>query len=457
MAEVTWDIRLFDNLSQPKVAAGMYPEDAVNNQIRFATNLEWTFPLNSVDMFQGAVYLDDPMAAIIEKKTCIIKVWRAVNDAVAGKTKSPVSTRPDFAGPVVSIGRNEGGNGMLRFTAANPMWRLQNHFHIRNHHLVLDNLTGLDTQGNHQGGNRDDLPLDQSALMFKLIDLISHGVLPSPYDSGLGIVKPLTSDYDEAIPGNFVGIDLGLNYWPKSIVVAPFYAGAGVSVWSEIMEDIMNREGGVDLVPEYVHDPDGSETGYGVVSHPVDGRRTLLIFNTALKRGTNRANSMRFAYRYGSSPNLETLDEVGQITPGTYANFVWVVGNGGPNTYFAQANLTAPALTDIDANGLYMKLVTVGGSFKASMDAQAPDELEKGLKADVPVYTANISPAARIYYDIDYKLGDVCTFDMEQGYWSRIGITQRIHQVILKYSDNNVESADIAVASDFTGKVAVTN
>lgn len=452
MATVFWEIRLYDLLSQEKTAAGVYPEDSTSSQIRYATDLKWTQPLNGLDTFEASVYLDDPMAAIIDKKTCLIKIWRTVDDPANGKSKTKFNFTPDFAGPIIATSHNDGESGKLKFTAISPLWRLQNHFHIRNHHLVLDNSAGEDIIGNHQGGNKDNLPLDQSALMFKLIDLISHGVLPVPHESGLGIIKPLTADYS-GTPGTYQGVGLGVDYWPKTVVTAPFYAGAGVNVWSEIFDDLMSRPGGVDIVPQYIHDPTGATT-YGAPIAPqvqVDGKRSLLFFKTDVKRGANRSASVTFGYR--TSPfNLEAAADSSQLVPGTYGNFVWTVGDGGPNTYFAQQD----DLTDIDADGLYMVLKDIGGAKKASLDGIATTELARAKKSDLPVYTAKVSPAAGIYYDIDYTVGDVCKFNMIRDNWSQLNIKQRIYEVVLEYSDNNVESVTMSIADDFTSKVATT-
>jgi hypothetical protein len=65
-----------------------------------------------------------------------------------------------------------------------------------------------------------------------------------------------------------------------------------------------------------------------------------------------------------------------------------------------------------------------------------------------------LNPASSIYYGKDYSLGDVVMLNANKDALQVNNVKQRIYQVSLTMSDNNMETAAPLVSEDFYGKVA---
>jgi hypothetical protein len=382
-------------------------------EIRNPRNRVWTQVHNSMDFMTFTLGLDHPHAALIEKKSSIIKMWRTINDVDHGKVHLPTPTQPDFAGIVVAT-KKSGAANTMDVTVMSPLWRLQTHIHIDNHHLVLD--TSSPPAGT-LGGNKDNQPWDHSALMWYLIDLVNgaFGVA-----SRTGILKPT----------------VGPDYWPRTLAMAPYYVAKGSNTWSNIFDDLMQRVGGADFAPTYFH---------------TDNNPGLMYFKTAVARGSDRSSSVSFDY-YTGAKNVDDVVEDAQVVPGKYGNYVWAVPDGGPNVYVA----IAEDLTSISNVGIYMVLDEIPGAKKATVDNVKTAHLNAAKKADEPVYTITMAPGTTTYAGIDYFLGDIIALNADRGALNFSGKKQRIMQLALAISDNNMETPTVTLTHDFQSKVGTT-
>lgn len=415
MATTNWLIKAYDNTGAPLTIPDMKGDAADSETVLYADDRLWSVPLNGLDMLSGKLLLADPASALINKKTTVLKMWRSISDTLNSKTLAITAGTPDFAGPVISNGIDTAGAGYRTFTAVSPLWRLNNHFHLTNHHLVTD-VTPADPFLN--GGNEDDLPFDASALMWYLIALINAAFHDAGGDTG--IHKPPT----------------GPPFWEKTIDISPFFVGKGSNTWSNIFDNIMNQIGVADLTPQYIHS---------------DNNTALMYFMTAPHRGTNSVATVSFDYRTGNF-NLDDIAVDESMVPGQYGNYVWAVGDGGPNVYVSDPPASDP--TDMLDNGIYMKIVTLPGAYKQALDLVAPAELARGETSDEPTYQLTVHPGGPLYFNLDYFVGDLINLNAQKGYGLNVtDVAQRIYQVDLAMSKDNVETPNILVARDFIGAI----
>jgi hypothetical protein len=433
MAPVTWLIRAYDLEGNPLSIPDMLGVSADSEQVRYCSQRVLSQPVNGIEQLSGRILLVDPAAGLINKKTTVLKMWRTINDPIRGIIKPYVAATPDFAGPVIATNVSA-SSGYKSFIAVNPLWRMQERFHVLNHHLQDDTVLSPDYPSPHQlTCNGDNLPFDASALMYRMIALLSARSTPFQR-TDLCIRRPPTKDYT-GTPGAFVGTGAGADYWPKTIQVAPYFIAKGTMGWDEMFQDIMQRVSHPDLHPEYIH---------------VNGDRKLMYFKTAVVRGTDKSGTVHFDFHTGSF-NLADIDVDETLTPGSYGNFVWVIGDGGPNVYAALALDVASEM----AYGSAMILDTVSGGIKTDLDPVAPAELAVGKQGDAPTFQLTLLPedVGSFYYGVDYDLGDIITVNATKGYWSISGYKQRIYQADLNMDDDNVETPQLLVSNDYLGKI----
>lgn len=416
MANTVWDLRLY-NLDGDPVTAAAYSgtEFSSSNHIRFATDLQLQYNLNTFDQLDFSLWLDDPMAKKISRGKSVVKLWRSIVDPTLPAPL--VEDNPAFCGLVGRTGKS-GQDNKMTITAYNPLWRLQFHFHLLNHYLE----TNLDT---------NDL-YTQSELMWKLIDLIQ-----------------------EAFPGgqSYLGMEKGaFLYGAGEPQPVPYFVPKGSNTWSNIFDDLMNRPSSPDIIPGYIH---------------ADHNPVLMDFNTDRKRGTDRTpGSMEpFAFNYhttaasGYPPNCEDMVEDIALQPGEWGNYLWVVGSGGPNSGRIAARENASGVSDSDGvNELGVYMVRVDRDEVKQFSALSgtnniPDAEFDKRKHPIGSYSVTLSPVANIYYHYHFELGDVVTLNADRGALQLTDEVQRIYQVTLKQSINNVETCDVLVAKDFYGKV----
>jgi len=403
---VTWTMRLYNRAGTP--VTGTAYDGSTSNVIENATNRQMSFALNGIDTASFTVYLDDPMALVIDK-FLTVKIWREVSDTENSKTLSLTSTRPDFAGVISGVNRN-GESNVMQVNCQSPLWRLQSRFHILNHYLVTDPDT--------------DDPYRQGGMLFKLIDLVNEAF---GADSETGIVLGTISD--------------------QGPIVAPKFIGKGTNTWSNFKE-MLDKPGSVDLTCQYWH---------------TDGQQRMMDFNTDTKRGTDRSTSGVFWQYHTGLKNLANLEQDSQVAPNEFGNYLWVVGQGGPNSgLVAQQELTTGPY-EMSVIGNYMKYIdredvkTLGTGDTDSGGVKpiaASEIIRSGFPRDR--YTASVTPGTPPYYGIDYFLGDVIRLDASKGALVVANAKQRIYEISLANSDNNMEQATVQLTDDFWGKVEGT-
>lgn len=418
--QFSWDIRVYD-LDGVELA-----------QLTEATNRTLAYPLNGLDSFQCGVYLDDPLVdpnqggdpAIIRTIDRTLKVWRTVTDVTVPEVPLVVyqddPETPSFAGYISRVNKS-GSDDLIEIVAQAPLWRLQTRFHLLNHYLVID----YPGQANppptpHQGGNEDGDPWDISALMFRLIDLIQGAFGGASFN---GILKPTGS----------------APYWPKTLEMGPFMVHKGDNTWT-LFNTLLDQVGGPDLTPEYIH---------------VAGQPDLMYFKTAEHRGTDVSAAVSFDY-YTGNYNLDDIDELEEILPDKFANYVWCVGQGGPNVTVA---LAEDETSDVGyANvGVYMHLLD-NESIDTGAGSVTQDNADAELvKTDIrpQTYTVMVSPLTLIY-GVDFSLGDLVMVNANKGALQIVNKKQRVYECTISLSDNNVEAYDLTVTDDFFSKVPTT-
>jgi len=411
LANVSWTIKLYDKDGVGITAADMTPSATVSNTIKHAFERKLTFNLNGLDECEFKLYLHDPMAFNINRLSTYIKVWRTIVDDTGVAVYSDPSDVPCFAGIVVNTNK-DGEANVLSLKAFSPFWRLQCRFHILNHYLKTDVLTSA--------------LYVQSGLMWKLIDLVNNAF--GLDNSNTGIVN---------------GTHAGIN----DPTVAPFFVAKGSNTWNNIFETIMARPGGVDIIPEYVH---------------VDSDPTLMNFNTDEKRGADISATMDFRYHTGTTDNCYNLIEEELPVPNEFANYLWAVGQGGPNSgkIALEENINDDA-DGYQSIGIFMrradfqdiKLIGLAGPPPTHLKAIAQSEFAQS-RVPKTNYSVTVSPVSNIYYQNDFTVGDVVMLNANKGALVVTNIKQRIYETQLMMSENNIEVPQLTIAKDFTGKVA---
>lgn len=422
MSYTTWLMKLYD-LDGVAVTAADY-DGAVSNTIKHATDRKLTLPLNSIDQLDFTLYLDDPMAAKVRRLSTVVKLWRDVADPVASKTFTHTTSAPIFCGKVVQT-QFDGEANTMQVTCMSPLWQLQFRFHLNNHYLKINN--GFNPGGTGATGD----PWKQSELMFKLIDLV-QGAWSGTGASYLGIEKGSWPD----VAGE-----------PEPV---PYFVQKGSNTWTHIFENLMTLDASPDIIPRYYH---------------ADSSSILMYFDTAEKRGSDKSATCRFDYHVGTQWNCLNMTEEASVTPGKFGNYYWLVGQGGPNSGkiatrddSSRAGLNLSDTDDMLDVGVYqvredqpdMHLAnTVGSPMYRHADAMFQRVTKPGES-----HTAQLSPAGGTYYQTDFVLGDVVLLNASKGAWVVTSKKQRIQQVTLTQSDNNMETADTLLAQDFNSKVS---
>lgn len=410
MSETTWDIQLF-NQTGTGVTGAAYETAlyANSNHIRYAFDRSWSIGLNTYDQLDFSLYLDDPMAALIRRGQSVIKMYRSISDTVHSKTLTPSSSLPEFCG-VVGYTSKRGEDGTMKISCYSPLWRLQSHFHLLNHYLNINPDT-------------DDY-YTQSELIWKLIDLV-NGAFGG--DSFTGIAK-----------GNFLW---GL---PSEPQIAPYFVNKGTNTWSNIFDDIMQRPAGPDIIPRYYHNT---------------GTRTQMYLDTDEARGTDKSATIKFNY-HTTSPvaNCTDMTEETQIVPGDFANYLWVVGQGGPNSGKVAARMNTSSSANSDGSGeIGVYMARVDRDEVKRVDALSPiaqAEFNKRKKPQ-PAYTVSLAPSHQhgLYYTLDFTVGDVVALNANKGALVVSNVKQRIYNATVSISNNNIESVEVELSDDFQSKL----
>jgi hypothetical protein len=377
-----------------------------SSEIKHATNRSIQLYLNGVDQLSFSLFLDDPMALIITRLNHVIKVYRTVVDDAGDPIYTDIT--PVFAGIVASTVK-DGDANIMNVICYSPLWRLQSRFHILNHYLV----TNPDTSARYK----------QSELLWKIIDLV-NGAFGG--DSYTGITNGV---FDDVV---------------DEVTVSPYFIAKGSNSWAHF-ETILDRPGSVDIRPLYVD----------------NATPTYMEFNTALKRGVDLSGSQSWEYNIDADSQLSNMVEEESVIPGEFANYVWAVGQGGPNS--GKVALDENINDDSDGYeniGIYMRRAdfpnqkTVGlvGPPSTGLMTLVQQELAQS-RVPKSSYTVTISPNT-IIYGSDFLLGDVISLSASKGALNFSDKVQRTYDVNLTMSDNNLETLTVLLANDFYGKVA---
>lgn len=417
MAEVTWIMKLYDLAGNPLVEIPLDPTLAPDGSetIYGAFSRSVTYNLNGIDELDFSILLSDPMTFWIQPLKTTVSLWRLIDDPIAGKTYGDINGPPDFSG-LVTYTQKTGSTNTMTVKVSSPLWRLQTHFHLLNHYLLINPDT--------------DVAYTMSELMWKLIDLVNNAF------------GGLTS---------YTGIGLGTFGWgfPFEPSLVPAFIAKGTNTYQYIFDTIMSgTTNGVDIIPEYQH---------------TDGDPTLMLFSTAMVRGTDMTgiDGSGFWYRTedeGRPSNCDDMTE--EIAPqpsvstndAGFANYVWTIGQGGANSgkVAVAENDTDTAGYGIEDIGVYMATVQ-DDSWRTYLQTLSASSLELAVKT-VPQtnYTVSVAPGSRDYYGIDFSLGDLQQLSANKGFMSFSGIPQRIYQATLNMSENNIERSILQVSNDYT-------
>jgi hypothetical protein len=376
------------------------------------TDRQLNFTLNGLDSFGATMYLDDDDAADIRRLYSVIKVWRDVADVPNSKSYTAPGDEPDFCG-IVSYTSKDAEANTFSFKAFSPFWRLQSRFHLINHYLAINPDTGV--------------AFKQSELMWKLIDLINEA---------FGADDPRGT-----------GIFLGTLSSATDISEAPYFVERGSNTYQHIFETIMQQSQSPDIVPTYFHS---------------NGDSDLVEFNTEEKRGSDLSATTKFQYGTGAK-NCINVTEEESVEPGKFANYVWVIGQGGPNAYSVQGSddfvphqRKLTGTDSFDEIGVYMANFDYPDTKSATIQNDVVNyEFQRAIK-NQRVYTVELSPLWPPYYKTDFDVGDVVRIDVDKGAFVVTNVKQRIYEIGLAMSDNNVESCAVTLSEDFDGAVATT-
>jgi hypothetical protein len=399
-----WTIKHFNYDGSTPVSAdySSYSFNTTSNEVFHATNRSMNFYLNGIDDCGFSLYLDDPMASLIVPTKSVIKVYRTIY-ASDGTTVlyQDGDTYPCFAGTVASSIKN-GDSNTMDIKVFSPLWRLQSRFHVFNHYLVTDQDTSQ--------------PYTGTGLIFKLIDLLNQAF-------------PATGDA-------YTGIEPGMRNWVDEPQISPYFVAKGSNTWSIIFDDLMARPAAADIIPIYVDDT----------------TNVMMILDTSEKRGLDISSTIQFRYHTTNS-NCDNITENIEANPNEFANYLWVIGQGGANSgkvAVAWDNNSG----DFDSNsiGMYMKTIDKSAIKRLSALPPIADAELKQSRWPKFSYSVDVSPLGGLIYDYHYKIGDVVGLVATKGALN-VSANQRIYQVGLTMSDNNVEIASPLVANDFYGKV----
>ena len=442
-----WEVRIYDlaGIEVAQIGGTGTPEGSGQVAPQFAP------ALNGIDAYTFTMYLDDPQLdpaqggdpTIIQPLLRIVKLWRHIVDTDVNQDGTNVPWTyddapgfPAFCGVITGL-EMMGSTQQVTVTAQSPYWRLGSRFHLNNHYLVID-YAGQNVSY-HEGGNMDNHQWDVSALAFRLIDLINHAFGP---DSRTGIVKPTS----------------GPPYWEKTVTLHGGYRAArGNVVWTEIQELLWAQEGTTatpDLVPTYIHIDHGDSPSTAW---------KLMIFDTAKHRGEDVSADVSFDFCTGNI-NLDDLTVSQQATNDNFANYVWAVGQAGPN---GARKFASDVSGDYgyDTVGIYMYYSEVSAWAHRLTNPwiQKQANMELARRNHIPeTYTIKPSPLVEPYFVTNrslatdttkcFELGDVVGIKGDKG-MMQVDVKQRIYEVVLQLTENCTEVIETRIAKDFLSKV----
>jgi hypothetical protein len=184
-------------------------------------------------------------------------------------------------------------------------------------------------------------------------------------------------------------------------------------------------------------------------------------FGTDTIRGEDKSvTGLAWKYHTETGWNLADLEEDDSIIPGESANYVWVVGQGGPNSGKVAVEEQVTGANGYENVGIYMKRIdrpevkTLGTTSVGSGGVRpiAKAEIKKAVNSRSK-FVASIGTDVPPFYGVDYELGDVIRLDADKGSLQVVNRKQRIYEVTLAHSDNNMEAASVVLSNDVHNKI----
>lgn len=402
------------NLAGGGITAASY-DGSVSNEIKHATDRRVHFVLDNYEDLNFNLYLDDPMAATIKPITSVVKLWRYIYTDSGSLVYADPSGTPAFGGFVTFVEKN-GESNQMQVRVFSPLWRLKTRFHIRNHYLKTNPDTGIN--------------YTTSEIIWRFISYLQVAF------GGQGLGATGTTAGEIASP-SYMGMAKGNFLWGSDPLMGPYFQGKGENGWSNIFDTIMSRAECPELIPRYYH---------------ADGSGIIMYLDTNKARGSDKTASVQFRFHTGSNDNLDNLIESVDIQePGSFANYVWAWGSGGPNSgkLAMRANIAEDQYgyntTKIYQLGTYYADLAL---FDTTLGKVADGDLKKARKPPM-VYSIGISPAITgPFYGANYSTGDAVSLYASKGALSASNVKLRIYESNLSMSDNNVETVSLALGND---------
>lgn len=411
-ANFAWTLRHY-NLSGDPITAAYY-DGSVSNVIRGATDRQVHFVVDNYEDLSFSIYLDDPMAAVIQPLTSVVKLWRTIYNDVGDVVYEDGPSTPCFSGFVMGTSK-DGAGGQMKVRVNSPLWRLRTRFHVNNHYFRLNPSTSS--------------LYTTSELIWKFIDLLQNA-----FDT----ISP------DGTARSYMGMQKGNFMWDDDPPATPYFQAKGANGWSNIFDTIMTKAECPELIPRYYHG---------------DGSSIQMYLDTNQARGSDKTGPVQFRYHTGSSDNLDNLTEDIEISPysnstdsGGFANYVWAVGQGGPNSgKIALANNIDGAY-GYETHKVYQKFGYYGDIklFDNTITDIAEGDLKRVRKPPV-TYGIEVSPAApdgTPQYGQHYVCGDAVSLHANKGALQVSGAQQRIFECTLRMSENNMETQIPVIGDD---------
>jgi hypothetical protein len=176
-----------------------------------------------------------------------------------------------------------------------------------------------------------------------------------------------------------------------------------------------------------------------------------MYLDTALKRGSDKSGSVAFEYHTTSPSNCDDLTEQESVQPGSFGNYVWAVGAGGPNSGKVAVDLDSGSVGEgYNAIGIYMvkkdypdvKRIGKGPNVAGGPTHLRANVISDLARAKVPDlrYSVDLSPVVNIYYGKDFSIEMLLMLMHPNG--SKVWIKQRVYECAC-LSDNNMKNTPL--------------
>lgn len=377
-----------------------------------------SMPLNNAFSGSFSLFLDDPLVAKLKPLQSVIKLWRDVQDAYWDVHFTMADDRPLVAGYISS--RRKEGNKII-YTFHDPIWKTQFHFHLLNHRIRAPLKVGP--------GLTTVIPCTLSGLIWKCIDLVQNAF--GLDDSELGM----------RLEGTDTGSDTAL-------FDGVYRIPQGSWTWDQHCLYLLNQENGVDLHLDYEHNEGSPILARFFCDHP--------------SRGTDKSDLVQLEYGEigtGYQNNIEELDFDEVFEPKRWANWWRQFGQGQKDTTFSWSEPISGASTGplgISTVGIYMGQDKQDNVVSAAYLQGLAKQNLKRSSADPSVYSLTLDPTGPPYFWHNFVLGDLIQFRYKKGNLVVPATKERIYQVDLSLSDNNMELCKVLIAPDFLVKVPQT-